>query len=269
MEYQGIKDRKISFLGAGVIAEVFITRLLETGASHAENIMATDVRAERLEELRRKFGIRTSADNKAGAKFGDIVVLAVPSGVVKAVLSESCQSVNERQIMISLAAAVPIWLIESALCKPVPVVRVIPNIPSLIGHGFNPYCLGHNVSENDIEQLNGLMESFGDSMLVGEGLMNAFTALTAVGPTFIFPVIKALRDASMKLGLTGPDAMKAIAQTIAGAADLVLETDKLPEQLNLMISTRTLNEASAEELFSQALTIAFSKIVKLESKLTE
>jgi len=269
MNYGELGKKRISFIGAGIIAEVFITRLIDLGVIKADAIIASDILPERLRELERKFGIRTSGDNKVAADFGDIVVLAVPSGVVKAVLSESCTSVGEGQVMISLAAAVPTWLIESALCKPVPVVRVIPNTPSVIGSGVNPFCVGRHVRDESLALAKDFLDLFGHPLLIDEKLMNAFTALTAVGPTYFFPVIKALREASVKLGISEVEAEVAVAQTMIGAAELVLKTSRHPEDLNLMISTRTIDESAVYNLFTQAFMDAFARINRLEAKLTQ
>ncbi|MEX1277413.1 MAG: pyrroline-5-carboxylate reductase dimerization domain-containing protein [Bacteroidota bacterium] len=269
MSYGDIINKKFSFLGGGIIAGVFIERLLKAGVSRPDQIIATDPQEDRLEELRKQFGIQVSTDNRRGADFGDIVVLAMPAGVVKAVLSESCQSIHEKQIILSLAAAVPTWLIESVLCKPVPVVRAIPNTPSLVGEGMNPYCLGKHIGEADLPLIRSFLDVFGTSLQIEERLMNAATALTAVGPTYIFPVIKALRDASIKLGLSRDDAQRAAAQAVLGAASLVLQTGRTPEDLHTMISTRTLNEAETEELFALAVTDACGMVSTAEKKLTE
>ncbi len=268
--YDGeLGKKRIAFIGAGIIAEVFITRMIDSKAVMPISIMATDVNPTRLKEIEQKFGIRTSGDNKAAADFGDIVVIAVPSGIVKAVLSESCQSLDPSQLLISFAAAVPTWLIEAALFKPVPVIRVIPNTPSMIGCGLNPYCTGNHTSEQSMSLAKDFLNLFGDPVSVEEKSMNAYTALTAIGPTYFFPIVKALREVSVKLGLDASEAQTAAALTMSGAAELVLKTGRHPEDLNLMISTRTMNEESLENIFSQALTDAYAKVDRLEGKLTQ
>ena len=262
------QPQRFSFLGAGIIAGVFIERMLNARVTTPDYILATDQKEERLKELSNRFGIRTSPDNKIGADFGDLLFLAMPPGVVKAVLSESCQAAHENQIIISLAAAVPTWLIESVLCKPVPVVRVIPNTPSLIGAGVNPYVLGKHVSKYQATIVETLLGVFGSAIRIEEKDMNAATALTAVGPTFIFPVLHALASAAESKGLQRGQALAMVADLVAGTARLVRETAREPDELKLMIGTRTLNEEQAVSLFSSAFTLAFEKISASERKLT-
>jgi len=262
------QPHRFSFLGAGIIAGVFIERLLNARVAAPDNILATDPKEERLKELSDRFGISTSTDNKVGAEFGDFLFLAMPPGVVKAVLSESCQTVHENQIIISLAAAVPTWLIESVLCKPAPVVRVIPNTPSLIGAGVNPYVLGKHVSHDHAAVIENLLSVFGNAVRIEEKDMSIATALTAVGPTYIFPVLHALASAAESKGLDRKQALAMATDLVEGTARLVRETGREPEELMLMIGTRTLDEAQTVTLFSGALTQAFEKISASERKLT-
>lgn len=267
MSSTGLGRNNYAFLGGGIIAGVFIERLLKGARVPPANLLATDVRPERLEALKSEFGIRVSSDNGDGAGFGDVVFLAVPPNAVKPVLTEVRQKLRPRVLVMSLAAVVPTSLIEEAVGRPVNVVRVIPNTPSLIGRGMNPHCLGKHVRPDELPFIEELLALFGETIRVEEPLMNVATALTAVGPTYVFPVIKALKDAAVRLGLSEKDAQYAAAQTVLGAAQLVLETGKDPDALKAMIGTRTLREDEAQALFSSAVETAFEKISASEKKL--
>jgi pyrroline-5-carboxylate reductase len=269
MLHHDFKDLKFTFLGAGIIAGVFIERLLKAGGVKPEQVFATDVRHDRLEELKNQFGIRVSPNNREGAGFADVLFLAVPPNMVKSVLSEVRSTVRPEALVVSLAAAVPTWLMEGALENPNPILRVIPNTPSLIGRGMNPHCLGSHVKPEDQPLIGRLLALYGETVRVDEALMNVATALTAVGPTYIFPVIKALKDTAARLGLSEQDAQFAAAQTVSGAAQLVLETGKDPDVLKTMIGTRTLREEEACALFSAALQDANEKISDTQKKLTQ
>jgi pyrroline-5-carboxylate reductase len=263
-----VQTRRYTFLGGGIIAGVFIERLIKAGGVPPGQIMATDIRPERLDLLRGQFGICVSANNSEGAEFGDVVFLAVPPNVVKAVLTDVRERLPADAVILSLAAMIPTALLEEALGRPLPVVRVIPNTPSWIGQGMNPHCLGRHVSAGILPFVDELLGLFGRAWRIEEPLMNAATALTAVGPTYVFPVIKALKDAAAGLGLAPGDAQLAAAQTVLGAAQLVLETGKDPEELKMMIGTRTLKEEEASSIFKQAVQTAFEKILASEKKLT-
>ncbi|MCL6547046.1 MAG: NAD(P)-binding domain-containing protein [Bryobacteraceae bacterium] len=263
----GLSGKRYASLGGGIIAGVFIERLIQGAGVPPGNILATDIRPERLEQLAKQYGIRTSAANGEGAAFGEVMFLAVPPNAVKPVLAEVRGQLRPGALLVSLAAAVPTAAIEEAVGRPVPVVRVIPNTPSWIGRGMNPYCLGRHVSEADLPFVGQLLAVFGETVRLEEGLMNAATALTAVGPTYVFPVIQAMAAAAAGLGLPEPVALRAAAQTVLGAAWLVLETGKTPGELKEMISTRTLPEPEAERLFAGAIEAAYAKISAAEKKL--
>ncbi|HWQ03378.1 MAG TPA: pyrroline-5-carboxylate reductase [Candidatus Nitrosotenuis sp.] len=265
--WENLKAKKYAFVGGGIIAGVFIERLLKSGVAGPQDILASDVRTERLEELRRAFHIRVSAENHDAVRFGDVVFIAVPPPAVKPVLTDAAGVTQNGQLFVSLAAAVTTQLIEDALGKPLAVLRVIPNTPSLLGAGMNPFCFGRHVAPEQKKLAIELLSVFGSSFEVHEPQMSAATALTAVGPTYFFPAVKALMDAAVAHGLTAQQAQFAAAQTMLGAARMVLETGKDPETLKMMIGTRTLDEAAARSVFTAALDSAFAKISEMEQKL--
>jgi pyrroline-5-carboxylate reductase len=124
-----LTDKKIAFVGSGIIAGVMIDRLLKTGTVNPEGILATDVRPVRLEQVKQQYGVQVSADNVDAAQFGDVIFIAVPPNVVTTALGELRGTLREEQIIISLAVAVPIALVEEVLGGALAVVRVIPNTP--------------------------------------------------------------------------------------------------------------------------------------------
>ncbi len=266
MNMSSLTDKKFSFAGSGIIAGVFIERLLDTGTVTPEQILCTDIRAERLEELGRKHGVRVSSANADAAREADVIFIAVSPHVVLNVLKELRGALRDGQMIVSLAAAIPIAAMEAALGNGVAVVRVIPNTPSLVGAGMNPHCLGKYVHAEQIVLLDELLAVFGETIRVEESLMNIATALTAVGPTYIFPVIKALTEAAAGHGMPLEQAQTAAAQTVLGAARLVLETGRKPDDLKLMIGTRPMKEENAIAVFTEAIELVFTKINESQQK---
>ena len=267
MTPESLQNKKYAFLGAGIIAGVFIERLVKSRVAEPAAIIATDLRMDRLEELKSQFGIQTDPDSKKAAAFGDIVFIAVPPNVVGQVLTEVGPELRSGTLIVSLAACIPTSYMEVAVGKPLPILRIIPNTPSLIGMGMNPYCLGKASADYD-KRAAELLAVFGETVRVPEDLMNAATALTAVGPTYIFPVLQALQDAAEAHGLPPEIAARAAAQTVLGAAQMVLTTGRSPDDLKLMIGTRTLDEGAARSLFVNAMDAAYSKISQSQQKLT-
>ena len=177
--------------------------------------------------------------------------------------------IRDDHVLISLAAAIPLWIFESVLCKDVATVRVIPNTPSQIGKGANPYCLGKHLTKQQIKDVEELLSVFGLAVKIDESHMNLATALSAVRPTYFFPAFKAMKDFALKKGMNEEEAVGIILQTISGTAELVKETGKDPEELKLMIGTRTIDEESVKEIFTKAVEDALSKVNSATQKLTE
>lgn len=266
---KNLEERKISFIGSGNIAEVFIERLINSGFIFPNNILVSDIKPERLEELKKKYRVHITQNNEEAAKFGDFIFIAVPPPQVKTVLSENCKLIRADQVLISLAAAIPLWIFESVLCKDIATVRVIPNTPSQIGKGSNPYCLGKHLTEQQINDVEELLSVFGLAFKIDESKMNIATALSAVGPTYFFPAIKAMKDFALSKGMNEEEAITLITQTISGTADLVKETGKDPDELKLMIGTRTIDEDIVKEVFTKAVEEALSKVNHATEKLTQ
>ncbi|MCX6173952.1 MAG: pyrroline-5-carboxylate reductase [Ignavibacteriales bacterium] len=265
-----IEEQKISFIGGGIIADVFIERMIKSGLIMPENIIVSDNKTERLVELKQRFGINTTQENSKCAEFGYIIFLAVPPGQIKIVLSEDCSNIiSNEKIIISLAASIPTWVMETVLCKEIPVVRVIPNTPSLVGEGMNPYSIGKYVTEDQIKFVEALLSLFGKTIRIDETRMNLATSISAVGPTYFFPAIKALKDFAIAKGMTEEEAVKIISQTVSGTAELFKQTGKDPEELKIMIGTRTIDENGVKEIFAKAVTEAFSKVNQSTEKLTQ
>ncbi|MFI5338274.1 MAG: pyrroline-5-carboxylate reductase family protein [Candidatus Methylomirabilales bacterium] len=263
-----LTGKRFGFLGAGVIAEVSVRRLLGSRLAKAEEILAYDIKEAILERLAVTFEVRPMKSNSDVAANADYIFLAVPPLAIVPVLREVAPALRIDQMILSLAAAVSTELMEAAIGKPVPVVRLIPNTPFWIGQGMNPYCLGSHVGPGEAEEAWELLKVFGKAEEIPEEQMAIATALTAVGPTYIFPVIAALADAAIAHDLPPHIALPAACQVVAGAAALVTQTERSPNSLSLMIGTRTLDEGAARKLFTQAVEDAHAKIMATEAKVT-
>jgi pyrroline-5-carboxylate reductase len=263
---RALTGKRFGFLGAGVIAEVFVRRLLRSGLAEAGSIRAYDINGPILERLAITFKVRPMSNNSDVAANADYIFLAVPPLAVLPVLREVGSVLRPDPLIFTLAAAVSTEQMEAAIGKPVPVVRLIPNTPSWIGEGMNPFCFGSYVGPAEADEVRKLLKVFGKAEEIPEEQMAIATALTAVGPTYIFPVIAALTDAAIAHGLPPGDALPAACQVVAGAANLVAETERSPNSLNLMIGTRTLDEAAARKLFMQAVEDAHAKIMATVAK---
>jgi len=232
-----LHNRKIGFIGAGAMAEALFKGMLTSGLFAREDIIAFDVNTTRLHQLSEKYGIKTVTDNKDLIRTADIVLLAVKPGVMPDLLTGVGPLAREGQVFISVAAGISTGLIESFFPLPVPVVRVMPNTPCLVGAGASAYTLGSNAGEEHARTTETLLKAVGIAVPVPEPLMDAVTGLSGSGPAYVFTIIEALADAAVRVGLPRDTAVKLAAQTLFGAAKMVLETGEHPARLRDMVTT--------------------------------
>lgn len=259
MSFESLRDVKIGFLGAGNIAGVWIERLVSARVFLPGNIFASDIRSERLEMLHARWGIATSAKNSEIAQRADLVILAVPPGKTLPVLQEVFSSLRTGQIILSLAAAVPLCALEE-LARGLPVVRVMPNTPALVGEAMNLVVFGSGLSPVERTRVTELLDAFGEWFEVPDDEVDRWCALCAVGPTYVLPIIEALVSAAVAQGLSRERALAATAQLIAGTGQMVRQSGQTPEQLKQLIGLRTLREAETCALFTQAYEEAVNKL---------
>ena len=229
-------DRTMAFLGAGNMAEAMIKGLLRSGAK-AEKIVATARRPERLEEIRSRYGVRTTADNVAAARDSEIVVLSVKPQAMSKLLTQVAPAIDPKKLIISVAAGVPIAAIERKLGQGARIVRAMPNTPSLVGAGACAISPGEHATEQDLEQAAAIFNAVGSTTVVDENLLDAVTGLSGSGPAYIFLIIEALSDAGVKVGLPRHTAQKLAAQTVLGSAKLLIESGAHPGQLKDQVTS--------------------------------
>jgi pyrroline-5-carboxylate reductase len=231
-----LKGQKIGFLGGGAMGEALITGLLRTGVIEPSELYISDISEQRLEQLRGKLGINTTTDNLAIVSQADIVIIAVKPHIAASVLKEISASARPGQTFISIAAGVPISLIESYL-DAVPVVRVMPNTPCLVGEGASAVSAGKHAGEENIKIAMAIFNSAGKAVEVPESLLDCVTGLSGSGPAYMYLVLEGLIDGAVRLGLPGDIARALAAQTMLGSAKMVLETMEHPAKLKNMVTT--------------------------------
>jgi pyrroline-5-carboxylate reductase len=227
----------IAFLGAGQMAEALIRGVLRADLVEPRELMATARRPGRLDFLGRELSIKTSLDNREAVTFGRVVVLAVKPQDVPGLLGQVGPLIGPEQILVSVAAGVPIARIERELSGPAPVVRVMPNTPSLIGAGVAALSLGSHASKEDGELVGRLMGAVGRAVVLSEGQLDAVTALSASGPAFVAIFIEALIDAGVRVGLPRDVSTVLTLQTVLGTARMIEETGRHPVQMKEMVTS--------------------------------
>jgi pyrroline-5-carboxylate reductase len=237
MEARMAASRRLVFIGGGNMAEALLRGILAANRMRPQDILATDVRQERLAHLETAYRIAVSSDNAAAARQAATVLLAVKPQHMDGVLAELKDAVGEGHLLVSIAAGIPTAAIAARFPHPVRVIRVMPNTPALVLEGVSALAGGSHATPRDLETARELFEAVGNVVIVDESLMDAVTGLSGSGPAYVFLIIEALADAGVKAGLPRDIALTLAAQTVRGAARLVLETGKHPGVLKDMVAS--------------------------------
>jgi len=228
---------KVAFLGVGAMGGALSRGVISAGFLPAEDIIAYDPDPARLRELGASTGCRTALAAAEAVKQADAMVICVKPAVIGALLDEIAPAVRPEQLVISIAAGVRVASIESALPKGVPVVRVMPNTPAMVGEGMAAIAPSHQVSAQQRDFALGLMQSVGEAVVVDEKLMDAVTGLSGSGPAFVYIIIEALSDAGVSVGLPRDISTKLAAQTVLGSAKMVMQTGRHTGQLKDQVTS--------------------------------
>ncbi|MEW6572684.1 MAG: pyrroline-5-carboxylate reductase [Bacillota bacterium] len=228
---------KVGLIGGGAMGGALATGLVKSGVIPQEALTVSDISNERLRRLEETLGVRTLQENMALASEADIVVLAVKPDIVAPVMEEIGPILRPEQTLISIAAGIPIAYIEKYIRQAVPVVRVMPNTPCLVGEGASAYALGSNAGLRDAVRVESVFASVGRTVRVKESLLDAVTGLSGSGPAYVYMIIEALADGGVKMGLPRETALLLAAQTVLGAARMVLAAGEHPAQLKDRVTT--------------------------------
>jgi pyrroline-5-carboxylate reductase len=220
----------ISFVGGGRMAEALISGVLSSGGYKAEQIHVADPDTARLDHLKKQYGVQISATNQEAVVSGYVVVLAVKPQVTAAVLKEIGDGLAKR-LVISVVAGMPLMRIIEACGPQARVIRAMPNTPAMVGEGMTALAIGPGVGESEVACARQLFESVGRVVPVDERFMDAVTGLSGSGPAYVFLMIEAMADGGVKMGLSRETASLLAAQTVLGAARMVLETRQHPARL--------------------------------------
>jgi pyrroline-5-carboxylate reductase len=232
-----MQGKKIAVIGAGNMGQALIAGMLAAKAAAPDEIHATEVVVERLDQVKAQYGVHVGMDNSAAAGWADITILAVEPQGLDHVLDDLRGVLTEGKLILSVAAGYPIARIVAHLTPSVRVVRCIPNTPSAVQAGVCAVAWGANISEDDERIARAIFESVGKVVVVEERLMDAVTGLSASGPAYIFLVIEALADGGVKMGLPRDAALALAAQTVFGAAKMALETGEHPGRLKDQVAS--------------------------------
>jgi pyrroline-5-carboxylate reductase len=221
-------ERRIACIGAGNMAEAIFGGLLRGGAVSEVQLMASDLRSERLAEVRSAYQIATTMKNAEAAAWADVIVLVVEPFILDEVLQEINSVVDDSKLVLSVAAGYPIARLKRYLQGTTRVVRAMPNTPSSIREGTTALAYAAGLSDDDIRTAKALFDTIGKVVEVPEPALDAVTGLGGSGPAYVCVMIEALADGGVKMGLERETAQLLATQTVVGSARMVIESHEHP-----------------------------------------
>jgi pyrroline-5-carboxylate reductase len=231
-----IQDTRVGFVGGGNMGEALVRGLTKTGLVPGGHLLVADVRADRLEDLKRLYGIVVIPDNVTLVRQADVVILAVKPQVLGAVLDEIAPA-SSGKLLISVAAGVSTSQIRRHLPPDARMIRVMPNTPALVLEGATAIALAAGLGDGDLDTARQIFEAVGRVVILEEEMMDAVTGLSGSGPAYIALVVEALADGGVRVGLDRKTAMTLATQTVLGSARLLIDTGMHPGQLKDMVSS--------------------------------
>ncbi len=232
-----LSDRKRwGFIGCGKMATALIRGMVRDGQP-AESISASDTHAATRAALVSETGIHSYQTNAEVVANSDVVVLAVKPQVMAEVLAELRPELTADHLVVSIAAGVTLKTLARGLGDDRRIVRVMPNTPAVVGEGAAGYCLGPGTLPGDEQTVRGCLEAVGRAFRVAEPLLDAVTAVSGSGPAFVCLMIESLSDGGVNVGLPRELATTLAAQTVLGAAKMVLETGMHPGALKDQVAS--------------------------------
>ncbi len=216
--------RRFGFIGSGKMAGALIQGILRAGLATTKTVTASDVATDARDKLRKQADIRVTESNEEVVKSSDVIVLAVYPQIVLNVLPEIAPLVTDQHLVVSIAAGITTKQLLDGLAAPRRVVRVMPNTPALVGAGAAAYCLAGMATEADSAFMAEFLGVVGRGWQVDERHLDAVTGLSGSGPAYVFTTIEALSDGGVRMGLPRAVATALAAQTVFGAAKMLLDT---------------------------------------------
>ena len=263
---------KLAVLGGGKMGQALLGGLLASGWRKAEDVVVTGRRSERLEELATAYGVQTSTDNAAAVAGAEVIVIAVKPQDVEALLSEISSQVTPDQTLLSFVAAISTAFIESRLEYEVPVVRAMPNTPSVVHEGMAGISSGRFAQPKNMDLARDVLNHVGRVVTVDEEYLDAVTAISGSGPAYFALLAEAMIEAGILLGLSREISTDLVVQTMLGSAKMLRDEHMHPVELREMVTSpggtttraiRVLEQSGVRAAFLNAIQAAMERSKEL------
>jgi pyrroline-5-carboxylate reductase len=268
---------KIAIVGAGSMAEAFISGILENGLIERKNVWVTNNSNQaRLTHLEERYGIQSSYDLTALFAEADVVMLAMKPKDAASAIGYIREYLSAEMLVVSVLAGVSMNTIEALAGKPLAIARAMPNTSAAVGKSATAIAVNDRVSGEQLKTTKQLFATVGLASFVEEDQLDAVTGLSGSGPAYIYYLIEAMEKSAVEIGLDKQLGQELIVQTLIGAAEMVKNSAKSPEQLRLDVTSpggtteagvRVLEEHGVQQAFISCIKAAAAQSKKMGAAL--
>jgi pyrroline-5-carboxylate reductase len=279
-----VADKNIGIIGGGNMGEAFAGAMIQTGIFHPSSITISDVAPERLNILKKNYGINAVQDNFRVFDSCQVLIVAVKPQQMDNVLSGIAKhphfELKEKKLIISIAAGITIGKIEKLLYesldehsrKMLPIIRVMPNTPSLVLHGMSGMSANRYAQHEDISMTRKILEAMGHVIEFDEKFLDAVTGLSGSGPAYVFYLIESMIAAGVELDLDYEDSKVLTLNTVKGAVALMEARNETAEELRKKVTSpggtteaafKILDKNQVKQIFIKAIIAAADRASEL------
>ena len=264
---------KLTVIGAGNMGRALVRGFVNGGVLKADEVFVYDIIAEAAKKTAEEFGVNVSADPNTDVKDSDYILMAVKPQHFDATLAGLKDSLGEKTIVLSIAAAVTTTRIAGIIGNR-KLVRIMPNTPAQVGSGVSAIC-PVGLTEDETAFVQKLFETCGIVVVCDESTLDAIGCVSGTGPAYVMLFIEAMSDAAVALGIKRADALKIAAATVAGSGKLCLETGVHPAVLKDQVTSpagttiegvMALEENGFRNAVIKSVTAAAEKTRKMQGK---
>ena len=227
--------KKIGFICAGNMAGAIIGGIIKSNLVESQNVIASAKTMTNLNKLKDEYNINVTLDAREVVKNSDIVFMAVKPNIFDGVLESVKDLIGDEKIVVSIAAGKSISSMENIIGDDKKIIRTMPNTPALVNEGMSALCPNKNIEDEELKIVKGIFDSFGKSEVVGEYLIDSVIGVSGSSPAYVFMFIEAMADAAVVGGMPRKQAYNFAAQSVLGAAKMVIESGKHPGELKDMV----------------------------------
>ena len=228
----------VGVIGVGNMGAALVRGIIEQGTVRARSVTVCDLDRDLAGRISEDLGVADGKEARQVAGSADLVILAAKPQNLPSLLREISPSINDNQTVMSIAAGVTTQSIEEGLGGHPSVIRVMPNLPALVGEGISVICGGSYAKESDFERVKAVLNAVGICLKAPEEMMDPVTALSGTGPAYVFHTMEAMIQSGIEMGMSSLMAERLVLHTVFGAAKLALESDLDPTSLREAVTSR-------------------------------